>query len=88
MEPPIGYGSEASFHLPGVPIQKGRRLRVSGGRSWNNDLIDTSARPAALEAIPGYTVTQGSYDQSLSSRGLDPDHHRHRYRWDCAAMAA
>jgi hypothetical protein len=29
-----------------------------GGRSWDNNLIDTSARPAALEAIPDYTVTR------------------------------
>ena len=35
------------------PILERRRLRVSGGRSWNNNLIDISARPAALEAIPG-----------------------------------
>ena len=82
MEPPIGYGSTHRSIFPESQFRKYGGFRDSGGRSWNNDLIDTSALPAALEAIPGYTVTQGSYDQSLSSRGLDPSHHGHRYRWD------
>jgi hypothetical protein len=57
MEPPIGYGSTHRSIFPESQFRKDGGSVFQGGRSWNNNLIDTSAR-TALEAIPGYTVTR------------------------------
>ena len=52
MEPPIGYGWTYRSIFPESQSERAAAPRFRG-RSWSNNLIDTSARPAALEAISG-----------------------------------
>ena len=84
MEPPIGYG------LTHRSIFPESQFRTDGGsviqRAGLRTMIDTSARPAALEAIPGYTVTRFVRSKP-SSHGLAPDHQGHKYPWDRKAIA-
>src|SRR5689334_4224651 len=56
------------------PNLERRRLRVSGARSWDNNLIGTSDPSHGAGGHSGHKVNRSS----LSSHGLDPSHHGHR----------
>jgi hypothetical protein len=81
MEPPIGYGSTHRSIFPES------QFRTDGGSVFQGAVVEQyrhlcSSRGSRRWRPFRATPSQGPYDQRLSSRGLDPGHHGHRYRWD------
>ena len=91
IEPPVGYGLMDRSIFPESQFRKDGGSVFQVARSWNDSLIDTSARcPAARGAGTHSGLHRGKVrmTKAFPVTASIKDSHGHRYRWECAAMAA